>query len=387
MTRATTRSEELRALEAAYGARNYNPLPVVIERGEGVWVDDVDGRRYYDALSAYSALNFGHRHPRLVAAAARAARAAHADEPRLPQRPARPLLRGARGVLRKELVLPMNTGAEAVESGDQGRRASGATSARAWPRSRRDRRLRRATSTAARPRSSRFSSDPLARDRLRPLRPRLRVDPVRRRRRAARGDRRAHRRLPRRAGPGRGGRDHPARRATWRRRARSATRRASCSSPTRSRPGSAAPAAASRCDHEDVTPDVYLLGKALGGGILPLSAVVADDEVLGVLNPGEHGSTFGGNPLACAVGREVLRLLEDGRLAEDAAQLGALGRGPAARRRRSAPSPPSARSASGSRSTSSRRPPARARCASGWSTAACSARTRTTTRSASRRRS
>lgn len=77
------------------------------------------------------------------------------------------------------------------------------------------------------------------------------------------------------------------------------------------------------CDHENVTPDLFVLGKALGGGILPLSAVIADDHVLGVFGPGQHGSTFGGNPLACAVGREVLRLLGDGRLAADAAELGA----------------------------------------------------------------
>ena len=76
------------------------------------------------------------------------------------------------------------------------------------------------------------------------------------------------------------------------------------------------------CDHDGVEPDVYVLGKALGGGVLPLSAVVANDEVLGVLRPGQHGSTFGGNPLACAVGREVLRLVEDGSLASEAAKLG-----------------------------------------------------------------
>ena len=76
------------------------------------------------------------------------------------------------------------------------------------------------------------------------------------------------------------------------------------------------------CDHEDVRPDLYVLGKALGGGILPLSAVAGRDDVLGVLRPGEHGSTFGGNPLACAVGREVLRLLADDRLIEGSADLG-----------------------------------------------------------------
>jgi ornithine--oxo-acid transaminase len=320
MTRATTRSEELRALEATYGARNYNPLPVVIERGEGVWVDDVDGRRYYDALSAYSALNFGHRHPRLVAAASEqlgrltlTSRAFHNDQ-------AGPFCEELAAFCAKELVLPMNTGAEAVESGIK--------VARKWGYERKGVAPNRAeivvceenfhgrTTTIIS-----FSSDPLARTGFGPYTPGFVSIPF--------GDADALR-----AAIG----EHTV---------------AFLVEPVQGEAGVIIPppgylaAARAICDeagillivdevqtglgrtgrrfgsdHEDVTPDVYLLGKALGGGILPLSAVVADDAVLGVLNPGEHGSTFGGNPLACAVGREVLRLLEDGRLAEDAAQLG-----------------------------------------------------------------
>ena len=105
------------SLVERYAAHNYHPLPVVLTHGEGAWVTDVEGRRYLDCLAGYSALNFGHGHPRLVARAQRAARAAHPDQPRLPQRPARarsprrwPALTG------KDMVLPMNTGAEAVET-------------------------------------------------------------------------------------------------------------------------------------------------------------------------------------------------------------------------------------------------------------------------------
>ncbi len=320
MTRATTRSEELRALEAAYGARNYNPLPVVIERGEGVWVEDVDGRRYYDALSAYSALNFGHRHPRLVAATSEqlgrltlTSRAFHNDQ-------AGPFCEELAAFCGKELVLPMNTGAEAVESGIKvarkwGYERKGVAPNRAEIVVCEDNFHGRTTTIVS------FSSDPLARTGFGPYTPGFVSIPF--------GDADALR-----AAIG----EHTV---------------AFLVEPVQGEAGVIIPppgylaAARAICDeagilliadevqtglgrtgrrfgsdHEDVTPDVYLLGKALGGGILPLSAVVADEAVLGVLNPGEHGSTFGGNPLACAVGREVLRLLEDGRLAEDAAQLG-----------------------------------------------------------------
>ncbi|MGZ4203283.1 MAG: ornithine--oxo-acid transaminase, partial [Thermoleophilaceae bacterium] len=320
MTRATTRSEELRALEAAYGARNYNPLPVVIERGEGVWVEDVDGRRYYDALSAYSALNFGHRHPRLVAAASEqlgrltlTSRAFHNDQ-------AGPFCEELANFCGKELVLPMNTGAEGVESAIK--------VARKWGYERKGVAPNRAEIVVCEENFHgrtitivSFSSDPLARTGYGPFTPGFVSIPF--------GDADALR-----AAIG----EHTV---------------AFLVEPVQGEAGVIIPppgylaAARGICDeagvlliadevqtglgrtgrrfgsdHEDVTPDVYVLGKALGGGILPLSAVVADDAVLGVLNPGEHGSTFGGNPLACAVGREVLRLLEDGRLAENAAQLG-----------------------------------------------------------------
>jgi ornithine--oxo-acid transaminase len=313
--------EQLRALEARYGARNYDPLPVVVARGEGVWVYDVDGRRYFDALSAYSALNFGHRHPRLMAAAEAqlgqltlTSRAFHNDQlGRFCQELA--------GYCEKDLVLPMNTGAEAVETAIKVVRKWGYERAGVPPDCAKivvcDHNFHGRTTTIVS-----FSSDPLAHDGFGPYTPGFVSVPY--------GD------------------------ADALRAAIDEHTVAFLVEPVQGEAGIVIPPtgylAAAReicdqtgtllvadeiqtglgrtgrrfaCDHENIAPDVLLLGKALGGGIVPLSAVVADDAVLGVLGAGQHGSTFGGNPLACAIGREVLRLLEDGTLAARAAQLGA----------------------------------------------------------------
>jgi ornithine--oxo-acid transaminase len=321
MRQMLNRSDELRALEQRYGAHNYHPLPVVIERGEGVWVHDADGRRYFDALSAYSALNFGHRHPRLVAAAHEqldrltlTSRAFHNDQ-------LGPFCEELARFCGKQMVLPMNTGAEAVETAIKVARKWG-YERRGIPRDQAkvivcDDNFHGRTTTIVS-----FSSDPLARTNFGPYTPGFVSVPF--------GD------------------------AEALRSAIDAHTVALLIEPVQGEAGVIVPPpgylTAVReicdhtgillladevqtglgrtglrfaCDHEDVTPDVYLLGKALGGGILPVSAVVADEAVLGVLRPGEHGSTFGGNPLACAVGREVLRLLEDGELAATASLLGA----------------------------------------------------------------
>ena len=321
MRQTLNRSEELRALEDAYGARNYHPLPVVIERGEGVWVYDADGHRYFDALSAYSALNFGHRHPRLVAAAHEqldrltlTSRAFHNDQ-------LGPFCEELARFCGKQMVLPMNTGAEAVETAIK--------VVRKWGYERRDiprdeakiivcdHNFHGRTTTIVS-----FSTDPLARTGFGPYTPGFASVPF--------GD------------------------ADALRAAIDDRTVALLIEPVQGEAGVIIPPpgylSAVReicdeagillvadeiqtglgrtgerfgCDHEDITPDIFLLGKALGGGILPVSAVVANEPVLGVLGPGEHGSTFGGNPLACAVAREVLRLLEDGELATMASVMGA----------------------------------------------------------------
>jgi ornithine--oxo-acid transaminase len=307
-------------LEAHYGANNYLPLPVVLARGEGVWVEDVAGRRYFDALAAYSALNFGHRHPRLVAAAVEqlerltlTSRAFHNDQ-------LGPFCRELAEFCDHDRVLPMNTGAEAVETALK--------LARKWGYERRGVAPDRArvivcagnfhgrTTTIVG-----FSDDPLAYTGFGPFGPGFVTVPY--------GDADALRAaidedtVAFLVEPvqGEGGVIIPP--DGYLGAARAACDEAGVlliADEVQSGLGRAG--ARFACSYDGVRPDLYVLGKALGGGILPLSAVVGRDDVVGVLRPGEHGSTFGGNPLACAVGREVLRLLEDGSLIAASAALG-----------------------------------------------------------------
>jgi len=319
MTARTDADEAVQA-EDRHGAHNYDPLRVVLCRGEGVWVRDVEGRRYYDALSAYSAMNFGHRHPRLVRAATEqlerltlTSRAFHNDQ-------LGPFCAELAAFCGSDRVLPMNTGAEAVETAIK--------LARKWGYERKGVAPDRAeivvcagnfhgrTTTIVG-----FSDDPLARTGFGPFAPGFVRVPY--------GDANALRSA---VGEntvaflvepiqGEAGVVIPP--AGYLAAARSICDEAGVllvADEVQSGLGRAGRRFA--CDHEHVRPDLYVLGKALGGGILPVSAVVGIDEVLGVLHPGEHGSTFGGSPLACAVGREVLRLLADSRLVHESAALG-----------------------------------------------------------------
>jgi len=308
-------------LEDRWVAPNYAPLPVTLVEGEGAWVVDDEGRRYLDLLSAYSALNFGHRHPRLVAAAH-----AQLDLLTLTSRAFRndQLGRFAAELAElcgKERVLPMNTGAEAVETAIKlarrwGYLAKGVPSDRAKIVTCADNFHGRTTTIVG------FSTDPTARAGFGPFTPGFVTVPF--------GDADALQRaitehtvaflvepiqgeagviLP------------PDGYLTECRRICDDMGVLLIADEIQSGLGRTGRTFA--CDHEGVRPDVYVLGKALGGGIVPLSAVVADDALLGVLTPGTHGSTFGGNPLACAVGREVLALLRSGEPQERAAELGA----------------------------------------------------------------
>ncbi|GAA3032025.1 ornithine--oxo-acid transaminase [Microbacterium dextranolyticum] len=308
------------AVADAHVAHNYHPLPVVVARAEGAWVTDVEGKRYLDLLSAYSALNFGHRHPALLAAATEqlgrvtlTSRAFHNDR-------LGPFAAALAALCGKELVLPMNTGAEAVETGIK--------LARAWAyRSKgvADGRAKiivaggnfhgRTTTIVG------FSDDPQARDGFGPFAPGFVTVPF--------GD------------------------AAAVAAAIDADTAAVLVEPIQGEAGVIVPpegylralreicdrenvlfiadeiqsglgrvGTTFACEREGVVPDVYLLGKALGGGIVPLSAVVADRDVLGVIRPGEHGSTFGGNPLACAVGLQVVEMLASGEFQTRAQALG-----------------------------------------------------------------
>ena len=313
-------------------APNYHPLPVTVATAEGAWVTDVDGTRYLDCLAAYSAVNFGHGHPELLAAARAqldrvtlTSRAFLHDQLEAFATELAGLARGANPDF--DTVLPMNTGAEAVETAIKtsrrwGYRVKGVPDGEATIVVAAGNFHGRTTTIVS------FSTDPVARDGFGPFTPGFRVVPY--------GD----------AGALAAAVD--------------ATTVAVLLEPVQGEAGVLIPppgylAAARRvCDEagallvldeiqsglgrtgttfacqpgavepDGVRPDLMILGKALGGGIVPVSAVVSRADVLGVMTAGSHGSTFGGNPLACAVGRAVIRLLGTGEYQRRAAELGML---------------------------------------------------------------
>ena len=308
------------ALEDSYVAHNYHPLPVVIAEAEGAWVTDVTGRRYLDCLAAYSAVNFGHCNPTVTAAAKK-----QLDRVTLVGRAFRsdrlgPFAAELCALAGKEMMLPMNTGAEAVESGIK--------VARKWGHEVKGIENPSIVVAAGNFHGRTisivsFSDDPVARDGFGPYTPGFRAVPY--------GDVDAV--------------------------------RAACDETTVAvlvepiqgeagiiiPPDDYLPGLRALCDerqmllicdeiqaglartgttfasqHWGVEPDLYLLGKALGGGVVPVSAVVGNRDVLGVLQPGQHGSTFGGNPLGAAVGLTVVRMLADGSWQQRAVELGAV---------------------------------------------------------------
>ncbi len=313
-------SAALIAAEDAHVAHNYHPLPVVVARGEGAWVTDIEGKRYLDLLAAYSAVNFGHCHPAIVAAAQEqlarvtlTSRAFHND--RLGT-----FATALADLCGKDMVLPMNTGAEAVETGIKvarawGYRVKGIPADRATVIVASDNFHGRTTTIVG------FSDDPQARDDFGPYAPGFVTVPF--------GDAAALEAaidettaavllepIQGEAGviiPPEG----------YLRAVREITaRRGVLMIADEIQSGLGRVGTTFACQREDVVPDVYLLGKALGGGILPVSAMVADRDVLGVIRPGEHGSTFGGNPLAAAVGTRVVEMLATGEFQTRAAALG-----------------------------------------------------------------
>ncbi|MDX6311058.1 MAG: ornithine--oxo-acid transaminase [Streptomyces sp.] len=313
-------SEELIRAEAPVLAHNYHPLPVVVARAEGVWVEDVEGHRYLDMLSGYSALNFGHRHPTLIEAAHRqldqltlTSRAFHND--RLAG-----FAEGLAELTGLDMVLPMNTGAEAVESGIK--------VARKWAYEVKGVPADRATIVVAdgnfHGRTTTivgFSDDPTARAGFGPFTPGFRSVPYNdlAALEAAVDETTAAVLIE----PIQGEAGVLIPDDGYLTGVRELTRRAGClfvADEIQSGLGRTGRTLA--VDHESVLPDVLLLGKALGGGIVPVSAVVARREVLEVLRPGEHGSTFGGNPLAAAVGSAVVGLLATGEFQRRATELG-----------------------------------------------------------------
>lgn len=320
MTNLDTASIRVVTLEDEHLAHNYHPLPVVVARGEGVWVTDVEGKRYLDLLSAYSALNFGHGHPAILEAAHEqldrltlTSRAFHNDR-------LGPFAAALADLARKDMVLPMNTGAEAVETGIKVARAWGYRVKGISPDAATiivaDGNFHGRTTTIVG-----FSDDPQAREDFGPFAPgfvhvpfgdasaieaaidentaAVLIEPIQ----------------------GEAGVIVPP--DGYLRAVREITeRRGVLMIADEIQSGLGRVGTTFACDREGVVPDVYLLGKALGGGILPLSAVVANADVLGVIRPGEHGSTFGGNPLAAAVGLRVVEMLASGEFQERALALG-----------------------------------------------------------------
>nr|MDT0657852.1 ornithine--oxo-acid transaminase [Micromonospora sp. DSM 115978] len=301
-------------------AHNYHPLPVVVAAASGAWVTDVDGRRYLDCLAGYSALNFGHRHPALVSAA-------HAQLDRLTLTSRAfvhdqfaDFCRELALLCGKDLVLPMNTGAEAVETAIKvarkwGYRVKGVPTDRATIVVADGNFHGRTTTIIS------FSTDPQARDDFGPYTPGFRIVPY--------GDLTALAEAVDETTvavllepiQGEQGVVVPPEGYLAGVR-RLCTERGTLFLADEIQSGLGRTGDTFACDHEGVKPDMYLLGKALGGGIVPVSAVAADADVLGVLRPGEHGSTFGGNPLACAVGTQVVRLLATGEYQRRSAELG-----------------------------------------------------------------
>ena len=318
----TENTESRRLIEVAeqYGANNYHPLPIVISTAKGVWVKDPEGNKYMDMLSAYSALNHGHRHPRVIKALVDQAKLVTLTSRAFNNSQLGPFLKELCEFSGYEMALPMNTGAEAVETALKavrkwGYKVKGVAADQAEIITCSNNFHGRTISTIS------FSTEPQYKDGFGPFTPGFKtveygnleslkaaitpntvaflLEPIQGEAgiivppagylKAAYDLCKANRVLfvadEIQTGFGRTGRKFA-------------------------------------CDYENVKPDMITMGKALGGGVLPISAVVSSKEVLGVFNPGDHGSTFGGNPLACAVAREALKVLAEEKLIENSFAMG-----------------------------------------------------------------
>lgn len=302
------------------GAHNYHPLPIVISKAEGVWVEDPDGNRYMDMLSAYSALNQGHRHPKIIAALKE-----QADRVTLTSRAFHNERLGEfyyklSKYTGKNMILPMNTGAEAVESAIKvarrwGYEKKGVADNHAEIIVCKGNFHGRTTTITS------FSSDEEYRRGFGPFTPGFKIIPY--------GDVEALRKAitPNTVAflvepiQGEAGIIIPPE-GYLKQAAEICKANQVLLLADEIQTGFGRTGKPFACDWEEVTPDMYIMGKALGGGVFPVSAVAADKEILGVLTPGSHGSTFGGNPLGCAVAIAALEVIEEEKLAERSNELG-----------------------------------------------------------------
>jgi len=317
---SSRRADELIAIEALYGAKNYKPLDVVLTRGEGVYVWDVAGRRYLDCLSAYSAVNQGHCHPKILAAMIDQARRLTLTSRAFRNDQLAPFYEELCALTGSHKALPMNSGAEAVETALKVARkwayqVKGVADGRAEIVVCEGNFHGRTIGIVG------FSTDPASRDGFGPFAPGFRLVPF--------GDAEA---LEAAIGPntaaillepiqGEAGVIIPP--AGYLKRARELCSRHNVLlilDEIQTGLGRTGKLLAE--EHEGVEADLTLIGKALSGGFYPVSAVLSNAEAMSVLHPGEHGSTFGGNPLACAIARAALRALTEEGMIENAARIG-----------------------------------------------------------------
>ncbi|MFC0298639.1 ornithine--oxo-acid transaminase [Geobacillus jurassicus] len=315
-----TKSQQLIEQTERYGAHNYHPLPIVISEAEGVWVKDPEGNRYMDMLSAYSAVNQGHRHPKIIEALKKQAdrvtltsRAFHNDQ-------LGPWYEKVCRLTKKEMVLPMNTGAEAVETALKAARRW-AYDVKGVPDNEAEIIVCEGNFHGRTLAAVSLSSEPAYKRGFGPLLPGVKIIPY--------GDIEALKAAitPNTAAflvepiQGEAGIRIPPQgflKAAY----------DVCKANNvlfiadEIQTGLGRTGKLFACDWEDVVPDMYILGKALGGGVFPISCVVANRDILSVFEPGSHGSTFGGNPLACAVSIAALEVIEEENLPARSLELG-----------------------------------------------------------------
>ncbi|MDP9845633.1 ornithine--oxo-acid transaminase [Streptosporangium lutulentum] len=315
-----TSTNEFIELSERRSAHNYHPLPVVIHEAQGAWVTDVEGKRFLDCLSGYSSLNFGHGNPKIIEAAQEqlskltlTSRAFFHDQ-------FAAFAAGLGDLTGKDMVLPMNTGAEAVETAIKvarkwGYDVKGVTAEQANIIVMEENFHGRTTTIVS------FSTDPDAHDGFGPYTPGFRIvkyGSVEAIREAIDANTVAVLIEPIQGEAG--VLVPPDGYLTQVRALCTAENVLMIADEIQSGLGRTGDTFA--CDHEGVVPDIYVLGKALGGGVVPVSAITANEDVLGVIKPGQHGSTFGGNPLACAVANAVIELLNTGEYQARAKRLG-----------------------------------------------------------------
>jgi len=314
------KTKEYIAIEEQYGAHNYHPLDVVITRGEGVWVYDVDGRKYLDCLSAYSAVNQGHVHPKILAALVEQAgkitltsRAFRNDQLAL-------FYKELSELTGYEMSLPMNSGAEAVETALKIAR-KWAYQVKQVPRHQAEIITCNGNFHGRTITTISFSSEPLYRDDFGPFTPGFVRVPY--------GDANVIENAitPNTAAillepiQGEGGVIIPPN-GYLKKVAEICKKNNILFIADEIQTGLGRTGKLFAAQHERVRPDVTIIGKALAGGFYPVSAVLSDKEVLGLFTPGEHGSTFGGNPLAAAIARAALKVIVEENLIQRAAELG-----------------------------------------------------------------